>query len=407
MAGRRRATRRSFGSIRQLPSGRYQVRYRGPDGHQYAAPITFATKSDADAYLATIYSDIVRSAWRAPVRSKETVGEYVTRWIAQNGRLKPTTRALYEHLAAKNILSQRLARVPLADLTPDRVRTWHADLSSKVARRVATRQHHSVATKPTGAATVAQSYRLLRAAMSTAVADGILAAQPCRITGADESPSDERPVATVRQVAACADAMPERYRLLILLAAWTGIRFGELAALQRQDFDLAEPSVRVAQRAYEVRRGPLSGSRSGIDIGEPKSRSSRRVVPLPPFLLPEVERHLDDFVPDDSAALVFTTGHGNPIRTSTLTPIWHRAREAAGRPDLRFIDLRHTGQTLAAQAGATEAELRRRMGHASASASAIYLHATDEHGRAVAERLSEMATDATVLPLRPRNRRTG
>ena len=383
------------------------MRYRGPDERQYSAPVTFTTVADADVYLATVYSDIVRSAWRAPVRTRETVGAYLTRWISQNTRLKVTTRALYEQLAEANVLAYPIADVFLADVTPDRIRSWHASLTVDLAKRVKVRKQISTATKRTGAATVAQSYRLLRAAMSTAVADGLIETQPCRISGADESPTDERPVATVEQVAACAAAMPARYRSLVLLAAWTGVRFGELAALQRQDVDLEGGNLAIAKRSYQVRAGRLSGSQGGIDVDEPKSRSGRRTVPLPAFLVAELKGHLAKFVDDGDTALVFTTAHGRAITTSSLTPLWHAARAASGRPDLRFHDLRHTGQTLAAQAGATEAELRRRMGHRTSGASAVYMHTTDDHGRAVANRLDEMATDANVVPLRPRKRRTG
>ena len=157
-------------------------------------------------------------------------------------------------------------------------------------------------------------------------------------------------------------------------------------------------TMRIAERAYWVD--------GRLDIDRPKSAASDRTLAIPTHLLPAITEHLDTYVGDESDSFIFTTRNAKPVTSSGLTPIWHRARAKAGRPDMRWHDLRHTGQHLASLAGATSAELRHRMGHSTAAASMVYEHSTDAHGRAVADQLSSLATDTNVIPLRPVVRRT-
>ena len=399
MATKRKTSRRKFGAIRQLPSGRYQARYRGPDGVSRAAPLTFATVADADAYLATVYADIVRGAWKAPTRTADTVSAYVGRWITENPRLKESTRTLYRNLLALNIEPYELGKTALSDVTTALVQTWNADLSHDVAERVASRARKSTATNRTGQTQVAQSYRLLRAALTTATDHELIQRNPCRSPDMGKEPkTTERPIASVDDVTKLAAAMPPRYRLMVTLAAYTAARQGELAALRRMDIDVDAGTMRIAERAYWVD--------GRLDIDRPKSAASDRTLAIPTHLLPAITEHLDTYVGDESDSFIFTTRNAKPVTSSGLTPIWHRARAKAGRPDMRWHDLRHTGQHLASLAGATSAELRHRMGHSTAAASMVYEHSTDAHGRAVADQLSSLATDTNVIPLRPVVRRT-
>jgi len=365
----------------------------------WTGPITYPTIADAAAYLATVQADLVRQTWKAPSWSAETVGAYVARWIAESTRIKLSTRALYEDLHRLNIEPFPLGAIPLGDVTPDVVRTWHAELTQDVVARLASRPRHSTATSRTGQTTTAQTYRLLHSALNGAVEGELIVRNPCKNPELGRTDESERPVASLDEVAALAAAMPARYRLIVLLAAWSGARQGELFALRRSDIELGDdPSLRIAERAYVIR-----GRR---DLAKPKSKAGVRTISLSPFLVPIIVEHLTDFVAADPDALVFTSRNGTPSSSATLTPIWHLARAKAGRPDLRFHDLRHTGQTLAALGGATQAELQARMGHSTAAASAGYSHTTREHGRDVANAMSDMATGATVIQLVPRVRRS-
>lgn len=400
-----RGGRRAFGSIRKRPSGRYQVRYV-VDGATYSAPMTYATKADAQAFLATVQTDLIRETWQAPRLVTEPVAEYVGRWIDEHPGLKETTRELYRSKLRNNLVGTPLGKTPLCDVTPDLVRTWFANMRTELAKKARERRaavvkkgrEPSAATRSDGSVSAAQTYRLLRAAMTTATQDGLIQRNPCQIKGASSSTAAERPTATTEEVNMLADAVPPRYRALVLMAAWTGARLGELAALRRSDIDLDGETFSVSERVY-----PLKGR---MDFDTPKARASVRVVTLPPHLVPVLQTHLDEFTGPGEDDLVFCTSGGRPVNKSQMSPIWVRARAKVGRHDLRFHDLRHTGQTLAALAGATEAELMQRMGHSTTSASRIYMHSTTDHSRAVAAALSELAQADNVVPLRPVRRRT-
>ena len=223
MAGKRR-----FGRVRALASGRYQVRYQGPDGVDRPAPFTFERKSDAERWLSAIETDIQRGDWANPDAGTTTLSEYGWAWIRERPGLRPKTVHLYTGLLRIHI-EPFLGKTALGEVTPARVRRWRADLL-----------HSGV-----GPVTVAKAYRLLRAVMGTAVGDRLVRVNPCQIKGAAVEHSPERPVLTVDQVFAVADAMPERYRLLVLLATFGSLRWGELAALARDHVDLESGVVRV------------------------------------------------------------------------------------------------------------------------------------------------------------------
>ena len=127
-------------------------------------------------------------------------------------------------------------------------------------------------------------------------------------------------------------------------------------------------------------------------------------MPLPRHVADALADHLDRFAGPDPDALVVTTRTGAvALRVAQLSIT--RRLDALGRSDVRVHDLRHTGQLLAAYAGATPAELQRRMGHSSAVAAARYSHTAEDHGRAVADALADVAEGATVVPLNSRRRR--
>ena len=174
---------------------------------------------------------------------------------------------------------------------------------------------------------------------------------------------------------------------MVLLAAFSGLRFGELAALRRRDLDLTRghASVKVARRVYK-----LGGE---LNFDSPKSRAGVRVVSLPDAVASALETHLDEFAEVAADALVFTTGTGGVLTPANLSSAWDRARRRIGRSDIRFHDLRHTGQTLAAVAGATQAELMQRLCHSATAAALAYMHVTQDHSRAVAQALNQHLKD--------------
>ncbi len=177
---------------------------------------------------------------------------------------------------------------------------------------------------------------------------------------------------TVTQVYALADAVGLRYRTLILLAAFTSLRWAELAALRPGDIDLDARTVRVTRQLY------YHGA--GHSFGPPKSRAGVRVVDFPELIVPDVRKHLD-WLPA-SAALVFASSTGSPLAHSNFRyRVWLPALASAGLEGIHLHDLRHTGNQLTANAGANPRELMARMGHDSERAALIYLHSTAERQR--------------------------
>lgn len=216
-------------------------------------------------------------------------------------------------------------------------------------------------------------------------------ANPCRVRGAGSAKRsrDIRP-ASLPELEALAGAMPPRYRLMVLLAAWCAMRFGELAELRRSDIDVRNGIV-------HVRRGVIRGG-GGLVVKDPKSQAGKRTVNIPPHLMPAVRAHLAAHTGPGRDALVFPAATGGHMAPSSLYAVYHPAREKAGRPDLRFHDLRHTGAVLAAATGATLAELRARLGHSTVSAAMRYQHAAADRDKVIAAALSELAA-GTVTPI--------
>jgi integrase len=197
----------------------------------------------------------------------------------------------------------------------------------------------------TGAVTVAKAYRLLRTILGTAVEDRLIRTNPCRIKGAAVEKSPERPVLTVAEVYALADAMPKRFRLLVLLATFCSMRWGELAELRRRDVDAEAGFVLITRGVVELVDGSLL-------IGGPKTAAGRRVVAIPGALLDDIREHLEEFTGPGGQALIFTGFKGTMLRRSNFQTYWTSALRDAGLRDVHFHDLRHTGNTLAAQSGA-------------------------------------------------------
>jgi integrase len=356
--------RRQFGTIRRLPSGRWQVRLQGGVTQFVAVPGTFARRREAEAWVAAVQADLARGEWVDVEAGRTPFGSYATPWLEQHPQLSERTRERYESVLRLQLLPV-FGPLGLSSISEAEVRRWRHDrLQTGV-----------------GPPTVAKAYRLLRAILNTAVDDGAIRRNPCRIRGASADAAAERPVLTVEQVFAVAERMPERLRALVLLATFAGLRFGELVGLRRGDLDLDAGWVRVRRSVAEMADGRLV-------VKEPKTAAGRRTVALPAAILPALREHVDRFAESGVDGVVFVGPQGGWLRRQNVRKAWLRARESAGVPPVTFHDLRHTGNTLAASTGASLRELMARMGHASTRAALIYQHATDERDRVIADALS-------------------
>lgn len=361
MAGKRR----QFGRVRKLPSGRYQARYVGPDGQLRPAPETFRTKKDADAWLADKQTEMRRGDWHDPDAGKVPFGAYATSWIKER-ELTSTTRQLYGSLL-RHHLEPTFGAVNITDISPPIVRRWRAD---KLA-------------SGTGPTTVAKAYALLRAILGTAVADQMIRRNPCTIKGASVVHTPERPTATVQEIYDLADAIQPRYRALVLMAGFLGLRWGELVGLHRRDVDLDHGAVRVRRAVAEL----FNGQR---EIKAPKSAAGKRTVSIPAAIIPDIREHLERYAEHGADGRVFVGAKGATPRRNHFNQLWRKACSDAGIKGLHFHDLRHTGNTLAASTGASTRELMARMGHSTARAALICQHASAERDRLIADALSDL-----------------
>lgn len=358
--------KRRFGRIRKLSSGRYQARYPGPDGVDRPAPFTFATKKEADRWLTLKESEITREGWWDPHAGDVEFAEYAEEWMEQRP-LTPKTALTYEGLLRLH-LNPAFGTMLIKDITEADVRKWRASrLRAKKGR-----------------GQVPKAYRLLRAVLNTAVEDKLIRENPCRIKGAGDEDSDERPVLSVEEVFKLADAINPRYRALVLLAAFGSLRWGELAGLRRKNLDLDKRTVTV--RTTIVDAGSLVE-------GDTKSRAGRRTVLLPALIVDDLRRHLDEYSAPGKEGFVFVGVRGNQLRRSNFSKYWADACDDAGVQRIHLHDLRHTGNTYAAEAGASLRELMNRMGHSTTRAALIYLHARDERAQELADRIGERAAE--------------
>jgi len=374
-------TRRSFGRIRKCqPSGRYQASYVGPDDKLYKAPETFAARVDAEGWLTDRRREIDRELWSAPAtadqkRAKRAAeikfGDYAKRWVETRtvkGRpLRPRTREHYESLLDDHIYPTFKAKA-VRDISMASVDRWYA----KTAK---------------GAPTVrAHAYSLLRTILETArKRDRLIDHNPCEIVGASTTERKSKTkTATFTELDVIVDEMPKRLAPMVLLAAWCGLRFSELVELRRSDLD-ADAGI------VHVRRGAVRVS-GGWEIGPTKTEAGIRDVTIPPHVLPAVKAHLESqHMATAKDALLFPPTTGERLQPSTLYRHYFKARATAKRTDLRFHDLRHTGATLAAQTGATLAELMARIGHSTPAAAMRYQHAAAGRDQQIAAAMSKLA----------------
>jgi integrase len=222
--------------------------------------------------------------------------------------------------------------------------------------------------------------------MNTALDDELIRGRnPCRIKGADQEHSPERPTATVEQVYALAAAIRPWFRALVLVAATTGLRWGELVGLRRRHVDLADRFLSVAASVVEVGRS--------LELGRTKSAAGVRIVGIPSVIVPELREHLERWAEVGPDGRVFVGPKGATPRRSNFNRAWSVAlgqavKDGTALPDgLHFHDLRHTANGFASNVASLK-ELMARMGHSTTRAALIYQHAQRDREREIAAAVS-------------------
>ncbi len=337
---------------RTTPSGerRWDVYYRGPDGKQRKK--AFKRKVDAHRYANTVEADIVRHDWVDPQRGRQPFGEWADTWIATTAHLKPKTRESYDSILRNHLLPEFGER-PIGSIEHPEVLTYLARLSAEGK----------------GAGTVRNIRDVMRLVFKLAVRSGAIKHNPALDIKAPRPAKKEMVFLTEDQVCALADEIrnppplsrgathrdggyPD-YALLVLFAAYTGLRAGEIGALRVSKIDLMRRRVEVSESADEAH--------GGFNIG-PTKTYSRRSVGLPAPLVDMLAPYL---ATRNHRGLVFEGPDGGPLRHSNWYPRHFKpAVLRAGLPrGTRFHDLRHTYAAFLIAEGAHPRAIMERMGH--------------------------------------------
>jgi integrase len=347
----------------------WRAHYRDPTGKQRNK--SFPRKVDAERFLTGVESSKLVGAFIDPQLGRVTVGEWSRRWLAGQAHLKPTTAERYAGILREHI-TPRWSAVRLVDVSHADVQTWLTELSA--------RRH---------AATVRKVHRVLSRVLALAVKDGRLARNPAAGVNLPRVVEGERRYLTHEQVATVADLCGP-YRLVVLFLAYTGLRWGEMAALCVGRLDLMRRRAEVAQSVTPV-RGVLTW-------GTPKGHE-RRSVPVPRFLVDELAAHVAG---KDPAGLVFTGERGGVLRAQVFQrAALTAAAESIGVPGLHPHELRHTAASLAIAAGANVKVVQTMLGHKSATMTLdLYGHLFPDQLDEVADAL-DSARAAAVAHLLP------
>jgi len=330
-----------MGSIRRAPrTGRWEARYRDPAGRQRTK--TFPTKSDAKAHLSAVETDVMRGLYVDPAGGRVTFEEWASHVESTRVNRRATTRARDARLMRTRVLPT-FGEVHLGAVDRVDVRSWVAGLEAAGL----------------APSTVRKCYQLAAHVFEEAVESGLIPVSPCRRV---PLPTDERvePVLlTPAHVDAIADAIAPRYRALVLAAAYSGLRWGELAGLRVARVDFLRRRIDVAEVLVEV-----DGAEVGF--GPPKTGKSRGLVGFPAFLADVLSAHIATYPdPDRGRGLVFTSDDGTPLRRGNFRQrVWRPAVREAGAPDrARFHDLRHATASWLIDAGANPLEVAERLRH--------------------------------------------
>lgn len=325
------------------PRGRrWTVRYRDPDRRTRRQ--TFTTKADAERFLHEVSADVSRGSWRDPQAGKALVGDVFMTWLDERRvDLAPATWALYESVGVRYIAADDLGQRPISTVSQRHVRAW---IGALVAEGV-------------GQRTIEVARQVLGSVCARSVADGLIVGNP--VTGTrpprDTSQREHRRFLP-EEVESMAEAIEPRYRALVYLSAYCGLRLGEALGLRWRRVDLLRRRLEVAEQLVEH-----GGS---LTLGRLKTAASRRVVAIPRFVADELSAHAAEFGPPDPDAFVFSAPNGGPVRRSNFRRrVWDPTLVRANVPPARFHDLRHFAAAVAVAHGAHPKTLQARLGHAS------------------------------------------
>lgn len=348
----------------------WQVKYRTPTGA--ARSSTFALRRDAAEFARTTDSARVAGTFVDPRRSRIRLGPWLDTWLESRTNLAPSTRARYRSIIEAHI-APVWGVVELADVHHDDVQAWVAGIDRSPA-------------------TTRKAFYVLSQALDYAVRSGRLGRNPADGVSLPRPQASERRYLTHQQVEALACEVPDRWALLVRFLAYTGLRWGEVAALRVRDVHLDRRRVTVARSVT-----PIHGR---LTFGPTKGHE-RREVPVPGFLAAGLSAMVQGKGIDD---LVLTGAHGGTLRAGTFqTRVLTPAAARVGLQGLHPHELRHTAASLAIAAGADVKVVQSMLGHKSATMTLdLYGHLFPDRLDVVADALERARAAAIADPAFPK-----
>ena len=356
------------GSIQHRPDrpAPWRARYQGPDGRHHSR--SFDRKIDAERWLRAVLGKVDRGEWVDPDHGNISWADYSAQLLA--GRIHLSPRTIETDLRCHQRAVPFIEDVPLSRLTPELLRHMMSELTAS------------------GYApeTVAKTMRWVRLTLNQAVRDRRILSSPAQGLRLPQVRRSDMRLLDAIEVDALATALPGRYGSLAIVAAYTGLRWGELAGLRVADVDML-------RRRLTVRSALIEASGQLPALGTPKSSASERTITLPQVVIETLARHLVQHPPNDG--MVWTTDQGAFLRRGSFGRIWRRAvAESVGAP-CRIHDLRHTHAAWLIAAGEHPKAIQTRLGHSSIQVTIDrYGHLMDGLDDRTADRLDAIAQSA-------------
>lgn len=335
---------------------KYRIRYRLADG-TLTSEVGFTTRAEAAARANAVESEQRAGSFVDPRLAQTRVGEWVRQWTDAHDVSAGTWAKYDAHL--RNHILPRFGELCLGEVNRMAVKAWVKQLRRSLAER-----------------TVGDVVALLSMILGEAVDEGLIGMNPCRRLRVNAGGDEERPHASAEQVRALTDRTSAADRVLIIAAAYTGMRWGELVGLQWSRVDLGEGVAVV-----DAKVGALHEVNGHLELGPPKTVAGARTIHLPEFLV-ELLDELRERHPGER--FVFTASEGGWHRRANFRRrVWLPAVNGdrkSGRepiaPGLHFHDLRHTHKTWMIEDEVPEVLQHKRLGHKLAGVRGIYSHTT-------------------------------
>ena len=352
------------------PQVRWRARWRNPDGS--SRELRFGTRADAERYLERLGADQQRGEYVDPRLGRTRFRDHLSEWAAGRVHLRSSTKATQDSLLANHVIPA-LGHLEIASIEPSRVQALISAMRASGYSPSTIRAVHA----------------LLLAALEAAVDNRLISRNPAAHIDLPSLEYADKRFLTPVDIAGLADAISPRWRAMVFVAAYTGLRWGEVAALRTGSVNLLSRTLEVSATLNEVR--------GKIVMGPPKTRRSRRRLSLPRFLCDELEHHLATFGVGQES-LIFTNTEGGPLRRNAWRRrVWKPGVDASVGEPMTFHDLRHSHAAILIKQGVHPKVIQERLGHASIRTTLdTYGHLFEGLDEAAAEALDSAARGVSV-----------